>query len=68
MPDWLIITVLAPLVAALLISGWFAASVFIIWIALLMVAVILACIIVLLGERVAHYTGRVLEWLRALVS
>lgn len=64
MSDWLIIIALAPLIAALLVSGWFAAGLFILWIASLMAAVLVAGIVFLLLERAAFHIGRFISWLK----
>lgn len=60
------ILILAPLVACLLISGWFSTGVFVLWIACLMAAVLVACIIVLLCERIVSRVVEVYRWLKAL--
>jgi hypothetical protein len=62
--DWLIVIALLPLVLCLIVSGWLATGVFVLWIACLMAAVLLACIVFLLIERAAFYIERGFTWLK----
>jgi hypothetical protein len=67
MSEWLVILlVTTPLVAFLITSGLLFGSIFILWIACLMAAVLVAGIAVLLIERTAYHIGRFTEWLKAL--
>jgi hypothetical protein len=64
MGDWLLILVMLPLVACLVVSAWATCAVFILWIAALMAAVLVAGVVFLLIERAAYYLGVFCTWLK----
>jgi hypothetical protein len=62
--EWLIIIALAPFIALLLVGGWFAASVFVIWIAGLALATLFAGAIVLTFCAICDYVRSFIKWLK----